>query len=175
MATMLNGAAVMDASLLVIAGKKICPQPQPRVNTWAAVEIMCFQEILILQSKRWISDRPPEAAWAHQKQIRRVFAGTVADGAPFLPVSESSDLDVLCEYLVHKVPPPTRDSASPPARLVVICSFAVNPPVQDAAELQGGVDPSRRVFSGLATKLNCDRVLYTHGHKTTDKLTVDGT
>jgi translation initiation factor 2 gamma subunit (eIF-2gamma) len=34
MATMLNGAAVMDASLLVIAGKKICPQPQPRVNTW---------------------------------------------------------------------------------------------------------------------------------------------
>jgi translation initiation factor 2 subunit 3 len=28
MATMLNGAAVMDAALLLIAGNESCPQPQ---------------------------------------------------------------------------------------------------------------------------------------------------
>ena len=28
MATMLNGATVMDAALLLIAGNKSCPQPQ---------------------------------------------------------------------------------------------------------------------------------------------------
>ena len=30
MATMLNGAAVMDAALLLIAGNEACPQPQTR-------------------------------------------------------------------------------------------------------------------------------------------------
>ena len=39
MATMLNGAAVMDAALLLIAGNEPCPQPQTSEHL-AAVEIM---------------------------------------------------------------------------------------------------------------------------------------
>jgi translation initiation factor 2 subunit 3 len=48
MATMLNGAAVMDAALLLIAGNEPCPQPQTSEHL-AAVEIMKLKHILILQ------------------------------------------------------------------------------------------------------------------------------
>lgn len=50
MATMLNGAAVMDAALLLIAGNETCPQPQTAEHL-AAVEIMKLQNIIILQNK----------------------------------------------------------------------------------------------------------------------------
>lgn len=50
MATMLNGAAVMDAALLLIAGNESCPQPQTSEHL-AAVEIMKLQNIIILQNK----------------------------------------------------------------------------------------------------------------------------
>jgi len=50
MATMLNGAAVMDAALLLIAGNETCPQPQTSEHL-AAVEIMKLQNIIILQNK----------------------------------------------------------------------------------------------------------------------------
>lgn len=50
MATMLNGAAVMDAALLLIAGNEPCPQPQTSEHL-AAVEIMQLQNLLILQNK----------------------------------------------------------------------------------------------------------------------------
>ncbi len=50
MATMLNGAAVMDAALLLIAGNEPCPQPQTSEHL-AAVEIMRLQHIIILQNK----------------------------------------------------------------------------------------------------------------------------
>ena len=50
MATMLNGAAVMDAALLLIAGNEPCPQPQTSEHL-AAVEIMKLEHIIILQNK----------------------------------------------------------------------------------------------------------------------------
>lgn len=49
MATMLNGAAVMDAALLLVAGNESCPQPQTSEHL-AAIEIMKLQHIIILQS-----------------------------------------------------------------------------------------------------------------------------
>lgn len=50
MATMLNGAAIMDGSLLLIAGNESCPQPQTSEHL-AAVEIMRLEHIIILQNK----------------------------------------------------------------------------------------------------------------------------
>lgn len=47
MATMLAGAAVMDAALLLIAGNKPCPQPQTSEHL-AAVQIMQLNHIIIL-------------------------------------------------------------------------------------------------------------------------------
>ncbi|OBS67835.1 hypothetical protein A6R68_03624, partial [Neotoma lepida] len=45
-----DGAAVMDAALLLIAGNESCPQPQASKHL-AAIEIMKLKRILILQNK----------------------------------------------------------------------------------------------------------------------------
>lgn len=137
MATMLNGAAVMDAALLLIAGNETCPQPQTSEHL-AAVEIMRLQHILILQNK--VDLVKPDAATAQQDQIKRFVAGTVADSAPIVPVSAvlKYNMDCVCEYLVRKIPLPIRDFTSQP-RLIVIRSFDVNRPGQDVSQLQGGV------------------------------------
>ena len=47
MATMLTGAAVMDAALLLISAEMDCPQPQT-LEHLAAVEIMNLQKIIIV-------------------------------------------------------------------------------------------------------------------------------
>ena len=70
MATMLNGAAVMDAALLLIAGNEPCPQPQTSEHL-AAVEIMKLKHILILQNK---IDLIKESAAAEQYQAILNFA-----------------------------------------------------------------------------------------------------
>jgi len=137
MATMLNGAAVMDAAFLLVAGNETCPQPQTSEHL-AAVEIMRLQEILILQNK--VDLVKPDAALAQQEQIRKFVAGTVADSAPIIPISAvlKYNIDVVCEFIVRKIPLPPRDFTSVP-RLIVIRSFDVNRPGQDVSDLQGGV------------------------------------
>ena len=137
MATMLNGAAVMDAALLLIAGNETCPQPQTSEHL-AAVEIMRLSHIIILQNK--VDLVKPDAALAQQEQIRKFVAGTVADSAPILPISAvlKYNMDILCEYLVRRIPLPVRDFTSVP-RLIVIRSFDVNRPGTDVSNLQGGV------------------------------------
>ena len=137
MATMLNGAAVMDAAFLLVAASETCPQPQTSEHL-AAVEIMRLKEILILQNK--VDLVKPDAALAQQEQIRKFVAGTVADAAPIIPISAvlKYNIDTVCEYIVRKIPLPPRDFTSVP-RLIVIRSFDVNRPGQDVSNLQGGV------------------------------------
>lgn len=137
MATMLNGAAVMDAALLLIAGNEPCPQPQTSEHL-AAVEIMRLNHIIILQNK---IDLIKEAQAEEQyKQILKFILGTVAQGAPVIPISAQLkyNIDVLCEYIVTKIPVPKRDFVSPP-RLIVIRSFDVNRPGTEVEDLRGGV------------------------------------
>jgi translation initiation factor 2 subunit 3 len=77
MATMLNGAAVMDAALLLVAGNESCPQPQTSEHL-AAIEIMKLTNIIILQNK--IDLIKSSAAEAHYESILKFVKGTVADG-----------------------------------------------------------------------------------------------
>jgi translation initiation factor 2 subunit 3 len=137
MATMLNGAAVMDAAFLLVAGNETCPQPQTSEHL-AAVEIMRLENIVILQNK--VDLVKEDAAKAQHEQIKKFVAGTVADSAPIIPISAvlKYNIDVVCEYIVHKIPVPRRDFMSDP-RLIVIRSFDVNKPGQDVKHLQGGV------------------------------------
>jgi translation initiation factor 2 subunit 3 len=137
MATMLNGAAVMDAALLLIAGNEPCPQPQTSEHL-AAVEIMKLRHIIILQNK---VDLIKEAqALEQQQQIKAFVEGTVAEEAPIIPISAQLkyNIDVICEALCKRIPVPVRDfSASP--RMIVIRSFDVNKPGALVTELVGGV------------------------------------
>lgn len=84
MATMLNGAAVMDAALLLIAGNESCPQPQTSEHL-AAVEIMKLKHILILQNK--IDLVKEKEAASQYEEILSFIRGTVADGSPIIPIS----------------------------------------------------------------------------------------
>jgi translation initiation factor 2 subunit 3 len=155
MATMLNGAAVMDAALLLVAGNETCPQPQTSEHL-AAVEIMKLEHIIILQNK---VDLIKEAqALDHQKSIaafvkgepRGVSAavaklisfvlGTVAENSPIVPISAQLkyNIDAVNEYIVKRIPIPVRDFTSTP-KLIVIRSFDVNKPGAEVDELKGGV------------------------------------
>lgn len=137
MATMLNGAAVMDAALLLIAGNESCPQPQTSEHL-AAVEVMNLRNIIVAQNK--IDLVKESAAAAQYEEIRSFVKGTVADGAPVVPISAQLkyNVDVVVEYLIGKVPVPRRDFVSPP-RMIVIRSFDVNRPGEDVGDLRGGV------------------------------------
>jgi translation initiation factor 2 subunit 3 len=99
---------------------------------------MRLKNIIILQNK--VDLVKMDAAVAQQEQIRKFVVGTVADSAPILPISAvlKYNVDLVCEYLVHKIPVPVRDFTSVP-RLIVIRSFDVNKPGQDVHDLQGGV------------------------------------
>ncbi|XP_033116920.1 eukaryotic translation initiation factor 2 subunit 3-like [Anneissia japonica] len=137
MATMLNGAAVMDAALLLIAGNEPCPQPQTSEHL-AAIEIMKLKHVLILQNK--IDLVKESQATEQYDQILKFVQGTVAEGAPVIPISAQLkyNIEVICEYITKKIPVPTRDFLSKP-RLIVIRSFDVNKPGCEVEDLQGGV------------------------------------
>lgn len=72
--------------------------------------------------------------------IDSMFSGTVAEGAPIVPISAQLkyNIEVLCEYITKKIPVPMRDFTSEP-RLIVIRSFDVNKPGCEVDDLKGGV------------------------------------
>ncbi|KAG8681357.1 hypothetical protein FRC09_017539, partial [Ceratobasidium sp. 395] len=137
MATMLNGAAVMDAALLLVAGNETCPQPQTSEHL-AAVEIMKLNHIIILQNK--VDLIREQAAIEHHKSIVQFVKGTIAENSPIVPVSAQLkyNIDAVNEYILRTIPTPTRDFTSSP-RLIVIRSFDVNKPGAEVDELRGGV------------------------------------
>lgn len=137
MATMLNGAAVMDAALLLVAGNESCPQPQTSEHL-AAVEIMKLEHIIILQNK--VDLIKEAAALEHEKSIASFVRGTVAESSPIVPISAQLryNIDAVLEYIVKRIPVPERNFTSTP-RLIVIRSFDVNKPGAEVDELKGGV------------------------------------
>ncbi|THW81043.1 eukaryotic translation initiation factor 2 gamma subunit [Aureobasidium pullulans] len=137
MSTMLSGAAVMDAALLLIAGNETCPQPQTSEHL-AAIEIMKLNHIIILQNK--VDLMREEAAGQHHESILKFIRGTVADGSPIIPISAQLkfNIDAINEYLVSKIPVPPRDFTAAP-HMIVIRSFDVNKPGAEIEDLKGGV------------------------------------
>ncbi|KAK5076145.1 eukaryotic translation initiation factor 2 subunit gamma [Lithohypha guttulata] len=137
MSTMLSGAAVMDAALLLIAGNETCPQPQTSEHL-AAIEIMKLQNIIILQNKVDLMRQPD--AQTHYESILKFIKGTVADGSPIIPISAQLkyNIDAINEFLVTKIPVPIRDFTAAP-HMIVIRSFDVNKPGAEIEDLKGGV------------------------------------
>jgi len=83
MATMLNGAAIMDGALLLIAANESCPQPQTSEHL-AAVEIMRLQHIIILQNK---IDLIQESAAMNQHEAIQKFI-QVSSAPPLINSSQ---------------------------------------------------------------------------------------
>ena len=137
MATMLNGAAVMDAALLLVAGNEPCPQPQTSEHL-AAVEIMRLKNIIILQNK--VELVQAEQSRTQHGDIKKFVEGTSAQNAPIIPISAvlKYNMDIVAQYLCTQIPIPPRDFMSDP-EMIVIRSFDVNKPGEEIAKLKGGV------------------------------------
>jgi len=137
MSTMLSGAAVMDAALLLIAGNEPCPQPQTSEHL-AAIEIMKLDKIIILQNK--VDLMKPEVAQQHHESILKFIRGTVAAKSPIIPISAQLKLnvDAALDAIVNTVPIPPRDFAEDPL-MIIIRSFDVNKPGSEIDDLKGGV------------------------------------
>jgi len=64
----------------------------------------------------------------------------VAENAPVIPISAQLgfNIDVVCEYIVKKIPIPIRDFTASP-HLIVIRSFDINKPGTEVEDLMGGI------------------------------------
>ncbi len=137
MATMLSGAAVMDAAILVIAANEPCPQPQTREHL-AALNIMGIKNIIIVQNKIDLVD--DKRAMESYEEIKKFIKGSVAENAPIIPISALHDanLDILLEAIQEFFPTPKRNLNKKPLMLVSR-SFDVNKPGTKPEEMVGGV------------------------------------
>lgn len=75
-----------------------------------------------------------------------------------IPVSAQLkyNIDVVCEYIVKKIPIPERNFISPP-NMIVIRSFDVNKPGFEVDEIRGGVAGGSilKVSSSLSFRIKC--------------------
>ncbi|RNF17072.1 putative eukaryotic translation initiation factor 2 subunit [Trypanosoma conorhini] len=137
MATMLNGAAIMDAALLLIAANEPFPQPQT-LEHLKAVEIMRLANLVILQNKIDLVGEVHAQDQYHK--IRNYIDSTIGSNIPIIPISAQlkRNIDYLLEYLCH-IPLPTR-KLNCPAHMTVVRSFDINKPGEvDIENLRGGV------------------------------------
>ncbi len=83
MATMLSGAAIVDAAILVVAANEgIKPQTREHLIALQAKKI---QNIIIVQNK--IDLVTKEQALKNYQEIKVLLKGTFAENAPIIPVS----------------------------------------------------------------------------------------
>ncbi len=135
MATMLSGAAIMDAAILVVgANEGIKPQTQEHLVALKAKKI---KNIIIVQNKIDLVSK--ERAVENFKAIKEFVKGTIAEGAPIIPVSALQGvnidkvLEVLCNIETSK---PAKDEKP---LFLVARSFDINKPGTKLENLHGGV------------------------------------
>jgi len=136
MATMLGGAAIIDAALLVIAANEPFPQPQTKEHL-LALECKGVKEIMILQNKIDLVSK--EKALEQYKKIKEFMKNTVAENAPVIPIcaQQNVNIDEVLEY-IDNIKIPVRDTTSKPIFLIAR-TFDVNKPGTKISELTGGI------------------------------------
>jgi len=137
MAVMISGASIMDGAMLLIAATEKCPQPQTREHL-AALQIAGIENIVVVQNKIDIVTR--ERAVESYGEIKEFLGGTIAEGAPIIPVSAHHDvnLDILIQAIEDVIPTPDRPSDET-GLMYVARSFDTNRPGSRPAELRGGI------------------------------------
>ncbi len=135
MATMLSGAAIIDAAVLVIAANEGI-KPQTREH-FIALQAKKIKEIIIVQNKIDLVTR--EQAIKNYNEIKEFVKGTVAENSPIIPISAQQEinLDKLIEALA-KLEIPKRNVEASPVFLVAR-SFDINRPGSSVEKLHGGV------------------------------------
>ena len=135
MATMLSGAAVIDAAILVIAANEGI-KPQTREH-FMALQAKKIKNIIVVQNKIDLVNR--EEALKNYKEIKNFLRGTIAENSPVIPVSAQQEINLDKIFMtLAGIEIPKRDLSSAPFFLVAR-SFDVNRPGTKIQELKGGV------------------------------------
>jgi len=137
MATMLSGAAIIDAALLLISANEPCPQPQTKEHLMA-LEILGIKDIIVVQNKIDLIDK--KALLENYKQIKKFLKGTIIEDAPIIPVSaqHNVNIDVIIKTIQERFKTPKRDKDKDPLFLIAR-SFDVNKPGTNIKKIIGGV------------------------------------
>lgn len=135
MATMLSGAATIDAAILVVAANEGI-KPQTREH-FMALQAKNVKNIIIVQNKIDLVSK--EQAMENYKKIKEFVKGTIAENSPIIPVSaqQSVNIEKILEELC-KIEIPKRNIEDDPIFLVAR-SFDVNKPGTEILKLSGGV------------------------------------
>ncbi|MEX0932952.1 MAG: translation initiation factor IF-2 subunit gamma [Candidatus Pacearchaeota archaeon] len=135
MATMLSGAAIIDAAILVIAANEGI-KPQTREH-FMVLQAKNLKNIIIVQNKIDLVSK--ERAFESYNEIRDFVKGTIAENSPIIPIStlQEINLEKIIEELA-KVEIPKRDLDSEPIFLIAR-SFDINKPGTKINSLKGGV------------------------------------
>jgi len=135
MATMLSGAATIDAAILVIAANEgIKPQTREHLMGLKAKKI---KNIIIVQNK--IDLLTKEKALENYKKIKEFLKGTIAENAPIIPISaqQNVNIDQLLKTLTE-LEIPKKDEKKDPLFLIAR-SFDINKPGTDIKNIHGGI------------------------------------
>jgi translation initiation factor 2 subunit 3 len=135
MATMLSGAALIDAAILVIAANEgIKPQTKEHLIALQAKKV---SNILIIQNKIDLVNK--DQALKNYEEIKKFVKGTIAENSMIIPVSAQQNINIekIKEWLM-KAPIPKRDLKSEPEFLIAR-SFDINKPGTKIGSLHGGV------------------------------------
>ncbi len=135
MATMLSGAAIMDAAVLVVAANEgIMPQTREHL---LALQARGVKNIIIVQNKIDLISR--EKILENYKEIKEFVKGTIAENSSVIPCSAQQEINInkILEALTE-IEIPERDTISSPI-FVVARSFDVNRPGTEIKHLKGGV------------------------------------
>jgi translation initiation factor 2 subunit 3 len=134
---MLSGASIMDGAVLVIGANEPVPQAQTEEHLMA-LDIIGIENIVVAQNKVDLVDR--ETAEANYQQIQEFVEGTVAEGAPIVPISAEQEVnvDLLMQTIEEEIPTPERDPDADPL-MYAARSFDINRPGTEWDGLLGGV------------------------------------
>jgi len=136
MATMLSGAAIIDAALLVIAANEPCPKPQTKEHL-IALQAKGLKNIIIVQNK--VDAVTKEQALKNYQEIKDFIKGTVAESAQIIPVSAKQGINIDAVYkAITDFPIPKRNTSGNPI-FFVARSFDVNKPGTKINNLAGAV------------------------------------
>jgi translation initiation factor 2 subunit 3 len=135
MATMLSGAAIIDAAILVIAANEgIKPQTKEH---FVALQAKKIKNIIIVQNK--IDLVTKEQATKNYQEIKKFLKNTEYENATIIPVSaqQNINLNKILEELC-KIEIPKREIDANPIFLIAR-SFDINKPGTLVENLKGGV------------------------------------
>jgi translation initiation factor 2 subunit 3 len=135
MATMLSGAAIIDAAILVIAANEgIKPQT---AEHFTALQAKKIKNIIIVQNKIDLVNK--EQALKNYQDIKQFVKGTIAENSPIIPISAQQEINIdkLIEEIA-KIEMPKRDLDSEPIFLIAR-SFDINRPGTLVEKLHGGI------------------------------------